>query len=85
MDNFNDIVGNAKKAAYRLDKEFGQNSKVQIFVNMRWDIDFLCLKKTRIYPLVTQFLKQQNPGVSVKTKKNALFYFIKLVCEIIMG
>jgi hypothetical protein len=46
MDDFKEIVEEATKEAYQLDKRFGQNSKVQIFINMRGQIDYLCLKET---------------------------------------
>ena len=40
MDKNKKIVQEAKEAAYHLDKKFGQNSKVQIFINMRGRLDF---------------------------------------------
>jgi hypothetical protein len=50
MDKNKKIVQDAKEAAYQLDKKFGQNSKVQIFFNMRGQLDFLCLKETEDLP-----------------------------------
>jgi hypothetical protein len=46
MDDIKEIVEEATKEAYLLDKRFGQNSKVQIFINLRGEIDYLCLKET---------------------------------------
>ena len=51
MDDIKEIVEEATKEAYQLDKRFGQNSKVQIFTNLRGEIDYLCLKIPKICPL----------------------------------
>ncbi|AFU69178.1 hypothetical protein P700755_002404 [Psychroflexus torquis ATCC 700755] len=50
MGKNKEIVEEAKEATYQLDKKFGQNSKVQIFINMRGQLDFLCLKETEDLP-----------------------------------
>jgi hypothetical protein len=48
MDDFKEIVEEATKEAYQLDKRFGQNSKVRIFANMKGHIDYLSLKDTEV-------------------------------------
>ena len=77
MGKNKEIVEEAKEATYQLDKKFGQNSKVQIFINMRGQLDFLCLKETEdMSPSYTILQTFESWGLE-KHQEKELFEILK--------
>lgn len=46
LEDLDEVLKEAKEAAHRLDKVYGENSRVQVFVNEKGLLDFICLKST---------------------------------------
>ena len=77
MGKNKEIVEEAKEATYQLDKKFGQNSKVQIFINMRGQLDFLCLKETEDLPLSYTILQTIESWGLEEHQEKELFEILK--------
>jgi hypothetical protein len=77
MGKNKEIVEEAKEATYQLDKKFGQNSKVQIFINMRGQLDFLCLKETEDLPPIYTILQTIESWGLEEHQEKELFEILK--------